>query len=114
METSEQLEELFKQQFERDQEIINETGERLKEVFPDEEQFKVVFDLYQHSFKLMNDVQELNHANIFLNSYVDAFHSILVGEGKLISEEEYREKATEAYTESLKAVNEAITPIQEA
>ena len=108
MTTNEQLEDLFKKQYERDQEIIHETGEKLKQVFKDEEQFKVIFDLYQHSFKMLNDIQELNHANIFLNSYVDAFHQLLVGEGKLLTEEEYRESATKAYTESLKAVNEAI------
>lgn len=103
-ESNKQLDELFEQQAERDQQIINEVGENLKQVFTDPQQNEVIFDLYQQVYKLNNDVQELNHANIFLNSYVDAFHQLLVGEGKLLSEDEFREKASEAYHYSLQTI----------
>lgn len=99
-----QLDDLFKKQAERDEQIVNEVGENLRSIFTDEKQFEVVFDLYQQVYKLSNDVQELNHANIFLNSYVDSFHQLLVGEGKLLTEDDFREKASEAYHQSLQTI----------
>lgn len=98
------LDQLFEQQAERDQQIIEEVGKNIRQVFTDEQQNEIIFDLYQQVYKLNNDVQELNHANIFLNSYVDAFHQLLVGEGKLLSEEDFRTKASEAYHQSLQTI----------
>lgn len=103
-ENQEQLEELFKQEHERDLTIIQQVGEDLKKIFADEKQFEVIFDLYQKVYKNNNDIQELNHGNIFLNSYIDAFYKYLVGEGKLISEEDFRNVASQAYHESLETI----------
>ena len=104
VDSNQQLEELFQKQHERDQEVILEVEQNLKKIFPDEKQFEVVFDLYQQVYRLSNDVQELNHANIFLNSYVDSFHQILVGDDKMIAEEEFRQKASDSYHASLQTV----------
>lgn len=111
-ENQQQLEELFKQEHERDLSVIQEVGENLKKIFPDEKQFEVIFDIYQKTYKNNNDIQELNHGNIFLNSYIDAFYSYLVGEEKLISEDDFRKAASEAYQQSLNAIIEANKQLQ--
>lgn len=112
-ETQEQLEELFKQEHERDLSIIQQVGEDLKQIFTDEKQFEVVFDIYQKVYKNNNDIQELNHGNIFLNSYIDAFYEYLVGEGKLISEEDFRNAASSAYHKSLDTIIEVNKQMQQ-
>ena len=101
------IEELFQKQLERDQAIIQEAGENLKQIFTDSKQFEVVFDIYQQVYKLSGDVQELNHANIFLNAYIEGFNTFLVGEGKLISEEDFKHASTQAYESALKTITEA-------
>lgn len=111
-ENQEQLEELFKQEHERDLAVIQEVGESLKEIFTDEKQFEVIFDIYQKTYKNNNDIQELNHGNIFLNSYIDSFYRHLVGEGNLISEDDFRKAASEAYQESLNTIIEATKQAQ--
>ncbi len=110
---SQQLEALFQKQTERDEAIIQEVGDNLKQIFPDEKQFEVVFDMYQQVYKLSNDVQELNLSNIFINSYVDALHKYLVGEGKLITEEEFRQSASDAYNESIQTIINANKDLEE-
>lgn len=109
---SQQLDELFQKQFERDQAVIEEVGANLKQIFTDEKQFDVVFDMYQQLYKVSNDVQELNHANIHMNAYIDAFHKHLVGEDKLITEEDFRQASSDAYHESIQTIMNAHTEIQ--
>lgn len=102
--TVQQFEELFQQQAERDEAVITEVGENLKTIFTDDKQFEVVFDMYQQVYKLSNDIQELNLSNIFMNSYIDAFHKHLVGENKLITEEEFRQSSSDAYNDSIQTI----------
>lgn len=104
---TQKLEEFFQQQYERDLQIMEEVGENLKQVFTDEKQYEVVFDMYQQLYKLSNDVQELNRANIFMNSYIDAFHQLFVGEGKNVSEEEFRQASSDSYHASLQTILKA-------
>ena len=47
---SQQLDELFQKQFERDQAVIEEVGANLKQIFTDENLFDVVFDMYQQLY----------------------------------------------------------------
>lgn len=104
VDNNQQLEELFQRQYEKDKEIIDDVEQSLRQVFVEEKQFEVVFDLYKQVFKLSQDLQELNHANIFLNSYIDSFHQLLVGEGKLLDDDQFRELASDSYHASLQAI----------
>ena len=107
MSTVEQLETLLKQQKERDSEILEEVRGNIAQTFPDEKQASVVFDLYSQVYKLTGDTQELNHGSIFLNSYVESFHKLLVGDGKTFTDEEFKHYAEEAYKASMDAILKA-------
>lgn len=111
--SNQKLEELFEKQYERDQEVIASVSESLKEIFTEEKQFEVVFDMYQQLYKLSGEVQELNHANIFLNSYIESFHILLVGPDKLLTEDAFKEHAAKAYKDSLQKILDITTQVQE-
>lgn len=111
--SNQKLEELFEKQYERDQEVIASVSESLQKVFIDEKQYEVVFDMYQQVYKLSGEVQELNHANIFLNSYIESFYGLLVGPDKLLNENDFKEYAAKAYKDSLQKILDVTNKLQE-
>ncbi len=111
--SNQKLEELFEKQYERDQEVIASVSDSLKEIFTEEKQFEVVFDMYQQLYKLSGEVQELNHANIFLNSYIESFHVLLVGPDKILSEEDFKDNASKAYKDALQKILDVTSKLQE-
>lgn len=110
---SQNFEALLKAQEERDKEILSEVQKNIAETFPDPAQSQVVFDLYQQLYKVTGDTQELNHGSIFLNSYIDAFHKLLVGEGKMFTDDEFKELSSEAYTQAINDVLQASQAMQQ-
>lgn len=102
----------YQKYLEENQKIVDEVVEKLKEDFPDLKQHAAISDIYAQTFKLTNQVEELSRHYMFLSSYIDALYTHLVGDGKLISEEDFREAAQSAYKASVDAVTEAIQEIQ--
>lgn len=109
----ENLDKLLDDQQKRNDEIIAHVVEDLKKSFPDEKQHQVIADIYKQVFKLSYNLEELNHQGIFLSSYIDAFYTHLVGEGKLITEDDYVNAAREAYRQSLETVTQAAKEMAE-
>lgn len=84
----------------------------IKEAFSDEKQIDIVFALYQQVQQLSGDLEEINNHNLYLSSYLDAFYTLLVGEGLQISEQDFVQKAQEAYTQSIQQILEATKAMQ--
>lgn len=106
-ENNQQFQEVLEARRVQNDAIIAQVVEDLKDAFPDPKQHAVVSDIYTQVFNITGSMEELNHQGIFLSSYIDAFYEYLVGENKLITEEQFRTAAQAAYESSLEEVVKA-------
>lgn len=106
--------EAFKEQRERNEEILSNINTELKEIFTDEKQCEAITELYKQVFKISYDLEELNRQSILLASFLEGFQETLVGEGKVIPEEEYMQASIKAFQNSMEAINTAFEEMQKS
>lgn len=102
----------FEQQRQRNEETLTRIDEELKGIFPDEKQHEAVTELYKQVFKMSYDLEELNRQNILLASFLEGFQENLVGEGKILTEEEYMDASVKAFQNSMEAINKAFETVK--
>ena len=109
--TQKSPQEFYQEHLEENQQLVDEVIESPKKDFPDEAQHEAISDIFTQVFTLTNQVEELSRHYMFISSYIDSFYTHLVGESKLISEDQFRETAQAAYKASVDAVTQAMNEI---
>lgn len=103
-----ELLDIFEKRQKQQEQVLASVQQIIETSFPESSQNEIIFDMYAQLFKVSNELQELNHAHIFLSSYFESFHHHLVGEGKLITEEEFRGVAQQAYEGAIEQVEKVM------
>lgn len=104
---------VFEQKRQENEKIVDEVSARFKTIFQDPEQCEVITELYKQIFAIGQESQEQSISMLYANSFIDAFQTHLVGEGKLISEEEYINNAKNSFEQSIQAVTDAYKDLAE-
>lgn len=109
--TQKSPQEYYQEHLEENQQLVDEVVSTLKKDFPEEGQHAAIVDIFTQVFTLTNQVEELSRHYMFISSYIDSFYTHLVGDSKLISEDQFRDAAQAAYKASVDAVTQAMQEI---
>ena len=100
------MERLLQDRHEEQEKYINEVLNKLETIFPDQAQRIFIGDMFIQLYKLSVDMDDLNQNAIYQSSFIDALHKGVVGEDKVMSEEDFNKTALDSYNKSLEVIQE--------